>query len=302
MPASSHHLANLKQLGQGVVSKLARWNADSRFYSIDILNYDESNQKCSVRFEDNYECLLHRMDIHLQLVLGYIDDEQIVCCICDGGNSVAPNELILCDVCQQGFHLQCHQPNVDRSLLDDENNEWLCSTCKQLCASDDNNVPRKAPSRRPKSVTPKRSPVKLQMKQQAPKSGTKVSPKGRARLTALNLQTPTDGKKGKKSTQEGPVSTTKLKSKRERKEKDSEPKAVKDTSNQALVEEEENMAKSSQIFNSNFNDVETAAFVEIIADKEIRSEKEFNKLISQTKRTSKIRRRQTPSLKSDMAG
>lgn len=220
MPSSSHHLANIKKLGPGVISSLAKWSEDSLHYKVDVLKFRDSDQKCKVKFEDNYECWLHRNDIHLELALGFIKDDQIVCCICDGGKSEAPNELILCDVCQQGFHLQCHKPNIDRSLLDDENNEWLCSTCNQLCAQS-KNVVQDVPKRRAKSVTPK----KTTPKKTSPK---KTSPKNKLKQQAISK----------------PVIkiTNKYLSK--------SPKITKGSNKQE-------------------NEVETAAFVNIVADREI---------------------------------
>lgn len=156
-------MADLAQLGNGVVSALAFWKDDSKYYKVDILQYDEPNQKCKVMFEDKLETWMDRKDIHLQLSLGFIKDDQIVCCICDGGLSQPPNELILCDVCQQGFHLQCQEPGIDRALLDDENNEWFCSTCEILCTREKNQPDKKTNSSISKK-TPTKTPTKRKSK------------------------------------------------------------------------------------------------------------------------------------------
>ena len=99
-----------------------------------MLKCDEKARKCLVKFEDDFECWLEATQLHIQLAIESLEDEQIVCCICDQGESEQLNELIICDSCQQGFHVKCHQPEIDRKAakLDDEDTEWICATCKQL--------------------------------------------------------------------------------------------------------------------------------------------------------------------------
>lgn len=132
MPASLKHLSG----PQGnIKSILARWS-DGKFYRAVKRELDVQSKKCLVKFEDGLEAWLATTELHLELAIDDIQDEDIVCCVCDDGTSAEPNEIIMCDGCQQGYHVQCHQPNIDRERvkLEDDLVEWFCSTCDQLIA------------------------------------------------------------------------------------------------------------------------------------------------------------------------
>lgn len=129
-----NHLEGASNTRRGVLSVLAKWPADQRFYRVKVLHSNRPERKCFVKFEDDLECWMSANDLHLQLSLLKVDDNNIVCCVCDGGLSEAPNEMIMCDFCQQGYHVKCHQPEIDRDQvhLDDEDKEWNCATCKYI--------------------------------------------------------------------------------------------------------------------------------------------------------------------------
>ena len=55
-------------------------------------------------------------------------DSDILCAICHDGNSVVPNEIVICDVCNQGYHQLCHKPNIEADVLLPEV-EWNCRNC-----------------------------------------------------------------------------------------------------------------------------------------------------------------------------
>jgi len=134
MPASIKHLTDKKL---NLTSLLARWK-DGLYYTAAIVKCDKPNKKCLVCFEDGSEVWVNNRDVHIQLSLEqFNEDEDIVCCICDDGNSEPPNEIILCDVCQQGYHQGCHNPPVDSSKIDEsedtnDHKDWFCATCSYI--------------------------------------------------------------------------------------------------------------------------------------------------------------------------
>lgn len=150
MPAAIGHLravagggggpcAKGDQKGNAVLSVLAKWT-DGLYYRVEqVKTCDERARKCSVVFEDQFEMQTSADNVHIQLDLDLLTDEHIVCCVCDGGASDAPNEIVICDTCQQGYHIQCHEPKVDRELarLEDDLVEWTCATCKYIGARAD---------------------------------------------------------------------------------------------------------------------------------------------------------------------
>ena len=131
MPASIKHLTDRRV---NYYSMLARWK-DGLYYSAALIKCDKVSKRCRVCFEDGSEVWVSNRDIHLQLQADkLVEDEDIVCCICDDGNSESPNEIILCDVCNQGYHQKCHNPPVDSSKLDgsddvEQHIDWFCATC-----------------------------------------------------------------------------------------------------------------------------------------------------------------------------
>lgn len=134
MPASIKHLTDKKL---NLTSLLARWK-DGLYYTAAILECDKANKKCLVCFTDGTEIWANNRDVHIQLSLDQLnEDEDIVCCICDDGQSEPPNEIILCDVCQQGYHQKCHNPPVDSSKIDEsedtsDHKDWFCATCSYI--------------------------------------------------------------------------------------------------------------------------------------------------------------------------
>lgn len=126
MPASIKQLANSKVLKDDV---FAKWS-DGLYYQAKILEFNLQKRQCLVVFEDDAKGWINAQDLHAQLNSD-IDEDNIVCCVCDDGLSKAPNQIIMCDCCEQGYHMQCHKPALAQEI-DDEDKDWICSTCSAM--------------------------------------------------------------------------------------------------------------------------------------------------------------------------
>lgn len=55
-------------------------------------------------------------------------DSDLMCSVCSKGDSDPPNEIVICDTCNKGFHQACHTPKIsDQVLL--PNIPWHCRNC-----------------------------------------------------------------------------------------------------------------------------------------------------------------------------
>ncbi|XP_074657747.1 uncharacterized protein LOC141910814 [Tubulanus polymorphus] len=48
------------------------------------------------------------------------------CCICSEAGDAA--ELLFCDACDKGYHMQCHEPKIDENPT----GQWVCKNCSEL--------------------------------------------------------------------------------------------------------------------------------------------------------------------------
>lgn len=55
-------------------------------------------------------------------------DEE-VCKICSKPTSRAPNKIVFCDGCDTPYHQKCHQPPIDKKVLNDPDAQWFCAAC-----------------------------------------------------------------------------------------------------------------------------------------------------------------------------
>lgn len=178
MPASIKHLTDKKL---NLNSLLARWK-DGLYYTAAIVKCDKINKKCLVCFEDGSEVWVNNRDVHIQLSLDQLnEDEDIVCCICDDGSSEAPNEIILCDVCQQGYHQKCHNPPVDSSKIDEsednsDHKDWFCATCSYIL-NQSNRAKLGASAQQPPSQPQQQQPKHQAPQQMQTSPTTKQKPK-----------------------------------------------------------------------------------------------------------------------------
>lgn len=137
MPASIKHLSEyLLQTGQPTMVLFGQWHLDELYYTVKLLNLDQANRKALIRYEDGTECWTEISKLHLQFLAStepYKSDDDIVCCVCDDGTSDSPNEIILCDICQQSYHQKCHSPKIPNSVIHSaQQKEWACQTCNYM--------------------------------------------------------------------------------------------------------------------------------------------------------------------------
>lgn len=171
MPASLKHLSGPKR---NIKSILAKWT-DGKYYRCDAIETNQEKKKCLVKFEDETKSWMNTADLHMELAIDNVDnDDDIICCICDDGTSKEPNEIIMCDACQQGYHVACHQPNIDRNRvkLEDDLDEWICSTCLEIIGHAQVKQKQKRASSKTTQETPKKNPT----------NSDKVAPKSKSAI------------------------------------------------------------------------------------------------------------------------
>lgn len=131
MPVSFKHLKLIIKDPKQPAILFSKWPRDQLYYKVKPLKIDEKRYKCLVHYEDGHEAWSATDDLHLQFtssITPYKREDDIVCCLCEGDCSQPPNEIILCDVCQQGFHQQCHDPKLEQGDIENTE-EWACQTC-----------------------------------------------------------------------------------------------------------------------------------------------------------------------------
>ena len=151
----------------------SKWPENNLYYVVDLLKLDEKKDRCFVKYEDETECWVSRQDVHIQFnrsIFPYQDHDDIFCCLCDKDNSENSNEIVLCDVCQQGYHQACHQPKIRQVVIDSSTQEWECQTCvyimRQLDPMPNTSTPKAKP-RPKKSQSPRRTVLKSQANKQS---------------------------------------------------------------------------------------------------------------------------------------
>ncbi|XP_076346217.1 metal-response element-binding transcription factor 2-like isoform X2 [Tachypleus tridentatus] len=102
---------------------LCRWT-DGLLYLGVIIKVDEKLRQALVRFEDSSEYWTLFKDMQR----GTLPGGEIVCVKCENGESEAPNEIVICDHCNLGYHQRCHRPKISAEILKPEV-LWFCRNC-----------------------------------------------------------------------------------------------------------------------------------------------------------------------------
>jgi polycomb-like protein 2 len=107
---------------------LARWD-DGLYYEGTITDIDELSGHAEIVYEDGSKYWTDFKDLHKQQSgRSIMTESDILCAYCRDGESVEPNQIVLCDVCNQGYHQKCHKPKIPSSLLDTDD-PWTCRLC-----------------------------------------------------------------------------------------------------------------------------------------------------------------------------
>ncbi|KAF2144896.1 uncharacterized protein K452DRAFT_349281 [Aplosporella prunicola CBS 121167] len=67
--------------------------------------------------------------------------ETTVCKVCQRGHSPASNMIVFCDGCNSGYHQYCHDPPIDREVIQVAEKEWFCSNCMISRTKQDHAIP-----------------------------------------------------------------------------------------------------------------------------------------------------------------
>lgn len=185
MPAALKHLASLDKLD--VTGILAKWSEDGLYYNVKVIEYNDKKNECKVMFEDSTISWIKAKDLHLQLSPDKLTEGNIICCICDDGRSELPNEIIMCDTCEQGYHVECHVPKIDRNKakLNDEESHWYCTTCEKISAVESTQDSDK--TKKPKTIRKSMTPSTKKLRLSTPKA---KSSRKEARSTAVQIYKP----------------------------------------------------------------------------------------------------------------
>ena len=57
--------------------------------------------------------------------------QEVMCSECQGGVSEPPDEIVLCDCCNTGYHQSCHRPPITDAVLSDDG-DWYCHNCNAI--------------------------------------------------------------------------------------------------------------------------------------------------------------------------
>lgn len=56
--------------------------------------------------------------------------ESAVCMKCLRGSSTASNMIVFCDGCNSPWHQYCHEPPIEREVIEIADAEWFCGSCE----------------------------------------------------------------------------------------------------------------------------------------------------------------------------
>jgi len=99
---------------------------DGLFYLGTIVMVDSENERCMVQFQDSTA----HWSLYKDLAKLKLPDSADVCVICKSSNRWDTNEIILCCICQEGYHQDCLQPCIGIEYCDVDS-QWECPCCSR---------------------------------------------------------------------------------------------------------------------------------------------------------------------------
>ncbi|XP_076030555.1 polycomb protein Pcl isoform X2 [Oratosquilla oratoria] len=97
---------------------------DGLFYLGTIVVVDAENERCLVQFEDSTA----HWSLYKDLTKLKLPESDDLCVICKSSKSWETNEIILCHICDQGYHQDCLQPRIGNEFCEPDS-QWECPRC-----------------------------------------------------------------------------------------------------------------------------------------------------------------------------
>ncbi|KAB7495944.1 Metal-response element-binding transcription factor 2, partial [Armadillidium nasatum] len=110
-----------------------------------VVFVDAENERCLIQFEDSTA----HWSLYKDLAKLRLPESDELCVVCKSSKSYSCNEIVLCYICDQGYHQNCLQPAIGSEFCESDS-EWECPRCSS------NNLPDKEEKKREKGSSPRK--------------------------------------------------------------------------------------------------------------------------------------------------